>query len=156
MSHSKHRLFQSLQKVPCTYQPVEDHGSDLYHCRLVWIMHKLDLDKVISYMLFLYLASLRCSFLKNLSCCFHQKCDPLFFPSLFGTEIFIHSPIGGYFCCFQFLATMNKAAINILHKILCACVFSFVLSNHPGVSMKQYYHCSFNFQFPGHKMWNTS
>ena len=41
-------------------------------------------------------------------------------------KLFIHSPIDGHLDCFQFLAIMNKAAINI-HMPVFVCTYMFSL-----------------------------
>jgi hypothetical protein len=45
---------------------------------------------------------------------------------------FIHSLIEGYLSCFQFLAIMNKAAINIVEQVFVGMVEHLVII-YPGV-----------------------
>lgn len=41
----------------------------------------------------------------------------LFIPSVYTYCIIIHSPVDGHFCHFQFGATLNSAAMNILFQL---------------------------------------
>ena len=48
--------------------------------------------------------------------------------------LFTHSPTDGHLGCFQFLAIVNKAILNI-HVSLCVDMFSFLLSKIPMASV---------------------
>ena len=47
-------------------------------------------------------------------------------------SLFIHSPTEGHFGCFQVLALMNKAAINIRVKVFLQTCFQFIRINTNG------------------------
>ena len=51
------------------------------------------------------------------------------------TSLFIHTPTEGHLGCFQVLAVMNKAAINIHVQDLCRCKFLVHLGKYQGAQL---------------------
>lgn len=56
---------------------------------------------------------------------------------------FVHFPIDGNWSCFEFLAVLNRAAMNILMNLLCVFMFLFIFSKFLGsrVELPNYGFC---------------
>ena len=89
-------------------------------------MLKLYINEVIWYtFLCVWLLSFEITFLRFISVLFVLLVCSFLLTSGILLYTTVYFPVGGYLNCFQFCVIMNKAAINLVYKTFCRCMFSF-------------------------------